>query len=92
MDSFIHFAKFKALKVHNKNQPRTNTNSQSYKTSPHYTFITLPNVFSSNSIINELNKLDIKTASLLSEMIWDLVHSSPQREIVSDACIDFVFQ
>ena len=34
--SFIHFAKSKALKIHNKNQPRTNAHSQSYKTSsPH---------------------------------------------------------
>ena len=33
LKSFIHFAKSKALKIHNKNQPRTNAHSQSYKTS-----------------------------------------------------------
>ena len=32
--SFIHFVKSKALKIHNKNQPQTNANSPSYKTSP----------------------------------------------------------
>ena len=31
--SFIHFAKSKTLKIHNKNQPQANANSQSYKTS-----------------------------------------------------------
>ena len=31
--SFINFAKSKALKINNKNQPRTNAYSQSYKTS-----------------------------------------------------------
>ena len=31
--SFIHFAKSKAPKIYNKNQPQTNANSQSYKTS-----------------------------------------------------------
>ena len=32
--SFIHFSKSKAFKIHNKNQPRTNANSLSYKTIP----------------------------------------------------------
>ena len=81
--SFIHFAKSKAPKIYNKNQPQTNANSQSYKTRPH-TFITLPNNSSSNSIIDNLNKLDIKTTSLPSKMIHDLVHSSPKHNMVLD--------
>ena len=32
--SFIHFAKSKALKICNKNQPQTNANLQSYISSP----------------------------------------------------------
>ena len=39
---FIHFAKSKILKIHNNNQPQTNANSQSYKTSSLHRFITLP--------------------------------------------------
>ena len=84
--SFIHFAKSKALKIHNKNQPRTNSNTQSYKTSSLHRFITLPNN-SSHSIINNLKKLDIKTTSLPSKTIRKLVHSSSQRNIFSDAGI-----
>ena len=86
--SFIHFAKSKALKIHNKNQPWTNAHSQPYKTSslPHR-FITLPNNSSSHSIINNLNKLNIKTTSLLSKTICKLVHSSPQCNIFSDTSI-----
>ena len=38
-------------------------------------------------MINNFNKLDIKTASLPSKTIRDLVHSSPQLNIVSDACV-----
>ena len=83
--SFIHFAKFKALKFHNKNQPQTNANSLSYKTISPHRFITLLNNSSSNGIINNLNKLDIKTTSLPPKMIHDLVHSSPQHNIVSNA-------
>ena len=86
--SFIHFAKSEALKIHNKNQPQTNANSQSYKTiSLSHRFITLPNNSSSNSIINNLNKLMIKTTSLSSKMICDLIHSSPQCNIFSNACV-----
>ena len=40
--------------------------------------------FSSNILINNFNKLDIKSAS---KTICDLVHSNPQRKIVSDAGI-----
>ena len=75
--SFIHFAKSKALKIHNKNQPRTNAHSQSYKTISHHRFITLPYNSSSHIMINNLNKLDIKTTSLPSKTIRELVHSSP---------------
>ena len=38
-------------------------------------------------IINNLNKLDVKTASLSSKTICDLQHASPQRNIVSDASV-----
>ena len=70
--------------MHNKNQPRTNGNSQSYKTSsPHHRFITLPNSSSSHSIINNMNELDIKT-TLSSKTIHELVHFGPQRYIFSD--------
>ena len=81
---FIHFAKFKALKIHDKSQPRTNANIPSYKTPPH-TFITLP--YNSNNIIINNLKLDIKTMSLPSKTICDLINSSPQRNIVSDASV-----
>ena len=84
----MYFAKCKALKIHHKNQPRTNTNSQSYKTSPSSdTLITLPTNSSTNIIINNLNKLDIKTASSSSKTIRDLVHCSLQRNIISDASV-----
>ena len=36
---------------------------------------------------NNLNKLNIKTTSLPSKTIRKLVHSSPQRNIFSDACV-----
>ena len=48
-------------------------------------FITLPNNSSSHSITKNLNKLNIKTTSLPSKTIRELVHSSPQRNIFSDA-------
>ena len=72
--SFIHFAKPKALKIHNKNQ--TNAYSLSHKTSSPHRYITLPNNSSFHSIINNLNKLNIKTTFLTSKMICELVHSS----------------
>ena len=58
----MNFAKSKAFKIYNKSQPRINANSPSYKTSPPHTFITSPNNSSSNIIINNLNKHDIKNA------------------------------
>ena len=85
--SFIRFSKSKALKIHNKNQPRTYAHSVSDKTSSPHKFITLPNNSSSHSIINNLNKLDIKTTSLPSKTIHEFVHSSPQRDIFSDASV-----
>ena len=48
-------------------------------------FITLPNSSFSHSIINNLNKLNIKATSLPSKTIRELVHSRPQRNIFSDA-------
>ena len=83
--SFIHYAKSKALKIHNKNQSQTNVYSISDKTSSPHRYITLPNNSSSHSITNNLNKLNIKTTSLPSKTIRELVHSSPQRNIFSDA-------
>ena len=50
---------------------------------PH-TFITLLYDSSTNIIINNLNTLDIKTASSSSKTIRNLLHSSPQRNIVTD--------
>ena len=88
--SFIHFPKSKALKIHNKNQPQTNAHSQSYKTSSLHIFISLPNNSSSNSIINNLNKFDVKTTSLPSKTICDLVHSSPQCNIFWDASVYWI--
>ena len=52
---------------------------------PPHKFISFPKNSSSNSIINNLNKLDIKTTALASKVICKLVHSSPQRNIFSDA-------
>ena len=49
---------------------------------PSHAFITLPNNSSTNTIINNLNKLGIKTASLPTKTIRDLVHSSSQRNDV----------
>ena len=49
--------------------------------SPHPRYINS----SSHSITNNLNKLNIKTTSLPSKAIRELVHSSPQRNIFSDA-------
>ena len=85
--SFIHFAKSKAIKIHSKNQPRTNAPSKSDKTSSPHRFITLPKNSSTHSITNNLNKLNIKTTSLPSKKIHELVHSSPQRNIFSDAVV-----
>ena len=75
--SFIPFAKSKALKIHNKNQPQTNAYSISDKTSSPHRYVTLPNNSFSHSIKNNLNKLNIKTTSLPSKTIRELVHSSP---------------
>ena len=83
--SFIHFAKSKALKIHNKNQSQTNVYTISDKTSSPHRYITLPNNSSSHNITNNLNKLNIKTTSLPSKTIRELVHSSPQRNVFSDA-------
>ena len=83
--SFIYFAKSKALKIHNKNQSQTNAYSISDKTSSPHRYITLPNNSSSHSITNNLNKLNIKTTSLPSKTIHELVHSCPQHNIFSDA-------
>ena len=80
-ESFIHFAKSKALKIHNKNQPQSNAYTISDKTSSTHRYITLPY---NSSITNNLNKLNIKTTSLPSKTIRELVHSSPQRNIFSD--------
>ena len=44
----------------------------------------MPNNSSSHIIINNLNKLNIKTTSLPYKMISKLVHSSPQHNIFSD--------
>ena len=41
-------------------------------------------------IYNNLNKLNIKTTSLPSKTIRELVHSSPQRNIFSDAGVYFI--
>ena len=75
--SFINFA----LKIRNKNQSQTNVYSISDKTSSPHRYITLLNNSSSHSITNNLNKLNIKTTSLPSKTIHELVHSSPQRNI-----------
>ena len=75
----------KALKIHNKNQSQTNAYSVSDKTSSPHRYITLPNNSSSHSITNNLNKLNIKTTSLPSKTIRELVHSCPPRDIFSDA-------
>ena len=75
----------KPSKIHNKNQSQTNIYSISDKTSSPHRYITLPNNSSSHSITNNLNKLNIKTTSLPSKTIRELVHSSPQRNIFSDA-------
>ena len=84
---FIHFAKSKALKIHNKNQPQSNAHSLSDKTSSLLRYITLPKNSSSHSITNNLNKLNIKTTSLPSEMICELIHSSLKNNIFSDASV-----
>ena len=55
------------------------------KTSSPPRYITLPYNYSSHRITNNLNKLNIKTNSLPSKTIHELVHSSPQRNIFSDA-------
>ena len=82
--SFIYFAKSKAFKIHNKNQSQTNVYSISDKTTSPHRYITLPNNSPSHSITNNLNKLNIKTTSLPSKSIRELVHSIPQRNIFSD--------
>ena len=53
------------------------------KLDPPHKFITLPNNFSTNIIINNLNKLDIKTAKTTR----DLVHTSLQQNIVSGVVV-----
>ena len=54
---------------------------------PPHRYITLPNNSSFHSITNNLNKLNIKTTSLPSKTIHEFVHSSPQRNIFSDASV-----
>ena len=81
----LHFAISKALKINNKNQPQTNVNIPSDKINLPHAHITLPNSSFSNIIGNNLNKLDVKTATLSSKTIHDLLHSSPQHDIISNA-------
>ena len=57
------------------------------KTSSPHRYITLPYNSSSYSITNNLNKLYIKTTSLPSKTICELVHSSPQRDIFRRRCL-----
>ena len=44
---------------------------------PSHTYVTYPNNSPTNIIGNNLNKLDIKTATLSTKMIHDLLHLSP---------------
>ena len=83
-------SKSKALKIHSKNKPRTNARSIFDKTSFPNRFITLPLNSSSQSITNNLNKLNIKTTFLPSKTVRELVHSSPQRNIFSDAGVNCI--
>ena len=81
------FKKFSTvLIIHNKNKSQINAYSISDKTSSSHRYITLPNN-SSYNIASNLNKLYIKTTSLHSKTIRELVHSSPQRNIFSDASV-----
>ena len=57
---------------------------------PPHRYITLLNNSSSHSITNNLNKLNIKSTSLLSKTICGLVHSHPQRNIFSDTSVYFI--
>ena len=82
---FIHFAKSKYLKIQKWNRPWTNVNTPSDKINLPYTQITLPHDSSTNIIENNLNKVCIKTVSLSSKMIHDLLHSNSRRDIFSDA-------
>ena len=47
-------------------------------------YILIYNSYNKLSIINNLNKLDIKTISLLSKTIRELVHSITQRNLFLD--------
>ena len=85
---FIHFAKFKALKIHNKNlsQIAINTPSDRINPQPLIHFILLNN--SSSYIIgNDFNKLSIKTVTVSYKTICNLLHLGPQSEIISDVSV-----
>ena len=71
--SFIHFAKSKVLKIHNKNQPQTQYLIKLVLPSTTHRFITLPNNSSSHSIINNLNKLNIKITDKISKYLMKLL-------------------
>ena len=57
---FIHFVRFKALKIHDRNRPRTIVNTLSNKIRLLHTHIILPNNSSPNIIGNNLINLTLK--------------------------------
>ena len=75
---FIHFAKFKAFKIHDKNQPQSNVNTPSDKINLPHTHITLPNHSFTNIIGSNL---------VLKLSIHDLLLSSPRHDIISDTSV-----
>ena len=81
---FIHFAKSKALKIHNRNRSWTAINTPSDEIKFPHKHIILPQNSSPNFIGNSLNKVCIKTVTLSSKTIRDLLHSSPRHDIISN--------
>ena len=82
--------KSKTLKIHNRNQHQTNVNTPSNKINLLHAQITLPYNSFSNIIENNLNKLGIKTVTLSSKMICDLLHSRSQHTIIPNASVDCI--
>ena len=92
----IIFAKSKALNIHNRNRSWTaiNTPSDKDKIRLPYKHIILANNSSTYIIGNHLNKLGItkKKTFLFSKTIRYLLHSSSQRDIISEVnvyCITY---
>ena len=78
--SFIQHAKAKALRIHTRNQVQNPTQSNS----PHR-YIILPNNHTNSNISKNLKNLGIKTVSLASKTIHNILNKNSRQHVKSEA-------